>query len=75
MTIISIQHFKRVIPAKSDNVRGFVLRLIRYEIQGDAAAKREAISLIDRSKWFELTPLSDGCWEFVAKDEPGIPAT
>lgn len=36
-------------------------------------ALRFARELIQASKWFTLTPLPDDQWEFVVKNEAGIP--
>jgi len=41
-------------------------------VAGAYSAAAVATRLINASKWFEMTPLPDDCYEFVAKDEAGL---
>ncbi len=45
----------------------------RAVVTGTEIANALAVTLISRSKWFEFTPLPDDEYEFIVKDEPGLP--
>jgi hypothetical protein len=47
--------------------------LVALVIKGESSAARYADKLVHTSKWFMVTPMPDGKWEFMMKDEPGIP--
>lgn len=42
-------------------------------VLGNKAAIESAYWLIDRSVWFEFTPLPDGRFEFKVKEEQAFP--